>query len=219
MNQGNLEPLNPDQISSELDANYGTMIDDLNQPLIFYKNRAGALANLNERFIIVSLILPFATYAYLCTYPERWWVATCFLLFIAVLYIVQRRYFAGAVQPVLEMNSTGLVLRTLHYNMAIPWNEIQEARAHRFITWHIGIVPVDAAKTAARGTFLTQCILWLHVLLIGVYRPFGVFVAPIELHASEFPISAETLAEQINLRRAHALQLAQQRDLDILPPT
>lgn len=219
MSQENLEPLNPDPISSVHDSTYGTMIDDLNQPLIFYKNRAGALASLNAQFIIVSLILPFATYAYLCTYPERWWVATCFLLFIAFLYIVQRRYYSGAVLPVIEMNSTGLVLRTLHYNIAIPWNEIREVRAHRFIIWHIGIVPVDAAKTAARGTFLTRCVLWLHVLLIGVYRLFGVFVAPIELHASEFSISAEALAEQINLRRAHALQRTEQQDLDILPPT
>lgn len=219
MSKGNLEPLNPNEFSSEIEARYGTMIEDLDQPLILYKNRADALANLNSRFIILSLILPFATYAYLCTYPERWWVAICFLLFIAFSYIVQRRYFAGAVQPVLEMNSTGLVLRTLHYNMAILWSEIKEARAHRFIIWHIGIVPVDAAKTAARGTFPTQCVLWLHVLLIRVYRLFGVSVAPIELDASEFPISAEALAEQINLRRAHALQRAQQQDLDILPPS
>jgi hypothetical protein len=219
MSQENLEPLNPDPISSVHDASYGTMIEDLDQPLVLYTNREGSLKALHARLLATNLLAPLLIFSYLINHPERWWMAVCFMSILAFSYIVQRRYYSGAVLPVIEMNSTGLVLRTLHYNIAIPWNEIREVRAHRFIVWLIGIVPADTATTAARGTYLTQFVIWLNRSCIGFYRLFGVFVAPIELHASEFSISAEALAEQINLRRAHALQLAQQQNLDILPPT
>ncbi len=219
MSQGNLEPLNPDQISPECDASFGTMIEVLDQPLILYTNREGSLKALHARLLATNLLAAFLIFSYLIHHPERWWIAVCFMSILAFSYIEQRRYYSGAVLPVIEMNSTGLVLRTLHYNIAIPWNEIREVRAHRFIVWLIGIVPADTVATAARGTRLTQFVIWLNGACIGFYRLFGVFVAPIELHATEFPISAEALAEQINLRRAHALQLVQKRDLEILPPT
>lgn len=218
MNQGNLEPTSPDDFDSDIDASYGTRIDDLDQPLILYKNRSGSLKALHSRVKIVALLLVYPTYLFLSENPERWWMVVCYFLYLGFLYLAQRRSYLLAVRPVMEMNSEGLVLHAQYVNLSIPWNEIKEVRAHRFVVWHIGIVPINTAKTVSHASFGTKCYIWSNIFLIGFCRLFGIFVAPIELLASEFPISAEALAELINLRRSHALEQTQQNNLKILPP-
>jgi hypothetical protein len=153
-------------------------------------------------------------------HPLRWWIALSIVLISAILYIVQKRNIALSVLPVLEMNSQGLKIRTSYCRMTIPWHEIKEARAFWRLTSFIGIVPVNPATAVLYGTFATRFFTCTNILGSTIASCLGVPGAPIELHATEFPISAEALAEQINLRRAHALQLAQQqRDLNILPPS
>jgi len=206
------ENLDPNEqivkLSSEIDAHHGTMIEDLDQPLILYKNRNGALKELNIRFTVLTPIVFVHGYFALSAYPERWWMAICFLVYMVVIYSVQRRLHARAILPVAEMNSSGLILRSQTANISIQWNEIKEVRAHRYINSLVGIVLVDTAKTASRATLVTKCYIWSHVFCVGFYRLLGIFVAPIELFASEFPLSADALAEQINLRRTHFLKQA-----------
>lgn len=205
--------MSQDDFSSNEDICHGTMIGDLDKPLVLYKNRVGSLKALHRRMMLVAVGLVFLLYSFLSTYPELWWQAVCYVLFLVYLYVAQRRHFSRAVLPVLEMNSTGIVIRSFCVKISIPWNEIKEVRHHKFIVSFIGIVPIKTSKTASRGTFLTQCFIWSNLLCLYFYRLFGVFMAPIEVLASEFPISAESLSEEMNLRLTHALELARQNEL------
>jgi len=91
-------------LSSNDDICHGTMIGDLDKPLVLYKNRVGSLKALHRRMMLAAVGVVFLLYSFLSIHPELWWMAVCYVLFLAYLYIVQRRHYSRAVLPVLEMN-------------------------------------------------------------------------------------------------------------------
>lgn len=179
--------------------------EDLDQPLVLYKNRKAALAELNNRFkYLVPLQILYLWMLYTLQ-PNMSWLGIATSINMAVVYVLQRRACLMSILPVAELTRESLKLNCNTAKIEIPWSEIKEVRAHRFLIPMIGIVPFDTARTARRGSFHTRCAIWSSISCTSFYRLFGVFVAPIDLFGTEFPLSAEDFAEQIEKRRQHAL--------------
>jgi hypothetical protein len=189
---------------------HGADIEKLNEPLILYRNRPEAIGWLQKRFKFVLLL--FVPYAAIVLLVAHNWLVVCGLAaWIAFMYIWQRRAHAKSISPVIEMRPEGLVVHSVLTDFQlIQWNEIKEARAYRCIYRFVGIVPNDLGKTLARGSVATQMIGWNNVVWTPIYRLFGCFLAPINIPEQYLPLSATDVAEQINLRRLHAV--GQNRD-------
>jgi hypothetical protein len=189
------------------DTGWGTAIEDITQPLILYKDRKSSLKELNTRFLVILPLLVMNFCIIGSIDANRWWQGIVLALFLIAMYVAQRRSCLMTVAPVAELTRDTLKLHCNTANIDIPWTEIKEIRAHHFFIPHIGIVPYDIARTARRGTLTTQFRIWFNMLCMGFYSPFKIFVAPIELFGTEFPLSAEDLVEHMERRRAHAQSL------------
>ena len=197
-------------------------IENLDEPLILYRNRKALIGRVHRGYKLglVLYVMIFAVFLYalyiqnLRHFPvvqDLWmhWLALLVGLPIwaAICYRWARRTNESVV-PVIEMRSDGLVIhfQFLHFAL-IPWSEIKEARLYAFDGHsRVAIEPIDLTRTLEHGSTATR--FWIRFNdLGGLNRKLG--FAPIEIPALALPLSAEDVAEQINIRRAHALGLSQ----------
>ncbi|MDP3509533.1 MAG: hypothetical protein Q8T09_16295 [Candidatus Melainabacteria bacterium] len=232
-----MNPDEPDEIESfsdeerALSADYGTRLDRLDEPLILYPPRSGAIDALHGRFFkyivpisvlfyvvilamalttAISPFIPSASQQALST--ELWWLLILYTLSLPLMYIFVRRKLSRAVLPVLAMRQDGIEIHSLNLDIFIPWEEIKEVRTFTFIEPHLGIVPFDLKKTLARGSRYTQIFCWMNEFCARLYKSSGISVTAIFLLDCELPLSIDVVAEQIISRQAHALKLIKPED-------
>jgi hypothetical protein len=196
----------PNKADDQLDWKpYGVSIENLDEPLVLYPARSSAIDALHGRFKLIipleGIVFAFAIFVL----HWHWMLLVAYSILLALIYLWVRRKYSRAVVPILSMRSDGLEIHSLHYDMFIPWSEIKEVRPFTIIEPHVGIMPYDLKKTLARGTTRTKISGWLNASCVPLYKCVGFFVAPIFLLESELPLSAKEVAEQINMRRTHAL--------------
>ncbi len=190
---------------TDLSIGYGTRLDKLDEPLILYPARSRAFDAFNERvkFLWIPALLFYGLGTYLN--PDKLWLAIACITWLLLTYICARRFYLLSLLPILEMRSDGLSIHSFAIKLFIPWSEIKEVQSYEFGYRYIGIVPINLGKTLTRVTLGTKYYVWVSALAMPLCRFFGVFAAPINILESELPLSADDVADQINLRRAYAL--------------
>jgi hypothetical protein len=226
-----MNPDKPDEIASFPDeeralcADYGTRLDRLDEQLILYPPRSGAIEALHGRFLkyivpisvlfyVVILAMALTTAnspflpsaAQLALSTELLWLLILFTLSLPLMYILTRRKLSRAVLPVLAIRQDGIEIHSLNLDIFIPWEEIKEVRTFTFIQPHLGIVPFDLKKTLARGSRYTQIFCWMNEFCARLYNPGGISVTAIFLLDCELPLPIDVVADQIISRQAHALK-------------
>lgn len=219
-------PQAPDAVTeTAIDASWGdgSMIENLAEPLILYRNRKAVKGRAHRGFklMLVMYVMIFAVFLYalyiqnLRHFPvvqDLWmqWLALLVGLPIwgAICYRLSGRINQSVV-PVMEMRSEGLAIHTEFLDFPlIPWSEIKEARAYKFDTLAgVCIVPIDLKRTLEHGSIATRFWIRCGELFGPLNRLVG--LSSIDIPALLLPLSAEEVAEQINVRKAHALGLNQ----------
>ncbi len=232
-----MNPDKPDEIASfpdeerALSADYGTRLDRLDEPLILYPPRSGAIDALHGRFLKYILPISVLVYASVLAFSllltnspllpqskllslstELWWIVILYTVPLPLMYIFIRRKLSRAVLPVMAMRHDGIEIHSLNLDIFIPWEEIKEVRTFTFVEPHLGIMPFDLRKTLARGSLYTQIMCWMNELCARFYKPSGISVTPIFLLDCELPLSIDVVAEQIISRQAFALKLIEPED-------
>lgn len=225
------EILGPHDEENDLSIGYGTHLDRLDEPLTLYPPRSGTIDALHGRFfkyivpisvlfyvVILTMALVTANAPFMpkaaqhAMSTELWWLLILYTVLQPLMYIFIRRKLTRAVLPVMAMRPDGIEIHSLNLDIFIPWEEIKEVRTFTFIEPHLGIVPFDLKKTLARGSLYTQIICWMNELCAHIYKRSGISVTPIFLLDCELPLPIDVVAEQIILRRAHALKLIKPED-------
>lgn len=225
------EILGPHDEENDLSIGYGTHLDKLDEPLILYPPRSGAIDALHGRFskyvvpisvlfyvvilamaltTVISPFLPSAAQQAMST--ELWCLFIFYTVSLPLMYIFIRRKLSRAVLPVMVMRNDGIEIHSLNLDIFIPWEEIKEVRTYNFLEPHLGIVPFDLKKTLLRASPYTQFICWANEFCVHLCKRMQILVTPIFLLDTELPLPIDVVAEQIILRQAHALKLIKPED-------
>jgi hypothetical protein len=203
-------------------SGHNGMLDNLDETLILYLNKERALSGLHTRFkklvpglvfIAVLTAMDLYSLSYLQDYSQLPWLSAglaILVIFLTIMYVLQRASLAKSGTTILEMRSDGLVIHSFLVDFSlIPWIEIKEVQVYGRAVPCVGIVPVDLKTTLAhaQGSLATRIICWTNaVVLIPACRLLGHSLAPINILEEYFSLSANEVAEQIKQRKEHALK-------------
>lgn len=220
----------PDE-ENDLSIGYGTHLDKLDEPLILYPPRSGAIDALHGRFlkyvvpisvlfyvVILAMALTTAISPFLLSAAQQsmstelWCLFIFYTVSLPLMYIFIRRKLSRAVLPVMAMRNDGIEIHSLNLDIFIPWEEIKEVRTFTFVEPHLGIVPFELKKTLARGSLYTQFFCWSNEFCVHLYKRMQILVTPLFLLDTELPLPIDVVAEQIMLRQAHAPKLIKPED-------
>ena len=132
----------------------------------------------------------------------------------ALLYFLNVRSFKKQAKPIVTLSCEGIAVDTqaTHLGM-IRWDEIEEIRAYNFIYRYVGIVPKNSKSLAQRIGGKRAWLMSINTTCVPLYKPFGVFVAPINIPQVYLPITVDELFAHIR-----AYQAAYQEKANQFPP-
>ncbi len=192
---------------------------------VLFADRSKALSNLNKRMLFVlPLIVFFAISTFFAhgftisvhskkppflvkQVPVQFGPVTSGVLTwmpwflgaeFALLYWAQIRSFRKQAKPIVILSSDGITVDTLGTHLGlIYWHEIEEVRAYNLIYRHVGIVPKNSGALAQRLGKKQSWLFSLNAACVPLYKPFGIFVAPINIPQVYLPITADELLAHI----------------------
>jgi len=195
------------ELVPDSDSVHGASMVDLDAPLVLYNDRSNAITNLNRRLkFVIPAVLVYALL--LCASQGLLTGIICFASFsitMAIGYLMVVRRFNRATKPLLQMDETGLTIRALLTDCHLDWNNVEEARAYRFIYKFAGINP--RSISAIKGPLPVKLFLYMNYLSAMLYRLVGIKVCVINVPEQYAHLKAEEICEQIELRRQHHLAL------------
>ena len=121
-----------------------------------------------------------------------------------VIYIVTANLLKKQIKPIVVLNSAGIQINILKTQIGpIYWNEIGEIRGYSFISHRfIGIVPKNLKDISQRMEKKQVWLFELNAACIPLYKPFGIFVAPINIPMDRLAISTDELLAHIRTYQA-----------------
>lgn len=133
-----------------------------------------------------------------------------------VLYAIVLRANTKQTKPVATISRDGITVHTIGQNIGLlRWNEIADIRAYNFVHRYVGIVPKNMDAVCRRIGGRRAFMLRLNQICLPLYKPFGIFVAPINIPQEYLPISADALMTRI---AAFQLTQADEQDRSVRAP-
>lgn len=121
----------------------------------------------------------------------------------ALLYWVQVRSFRKQAKPIVILSPEGIAVDTQGTHLGlIYWHEIEEIRAYTLVYRHVGIVPKNSEQLAKRLGQKQSWLFRLNASCVPLYKPFGIFVAPINIPQVYLPITVDELLAHIQIYQA-----------------
>lgn len=172
---------------------------------VLFADRSKSLSGLNRRtlFILLPLVLLSLAFSHylasgiLTLFP---WllVGEC-----AFLYLVMARSYKKQKKPILTLSASGIEVDTTGTHLGlIYWNEIEEIRSYTCIYRFVGIVPKNTTALCQRLGMRRAWLVQLNAACIPLYKPFGLFIAPINIPQLHISLSADELLKHIQFYRA-----------------
>lgn len=198
---------------------------------VLFADKSKALSNLNKRMLLVLplVVLFFAVSAYYAhgfsvpvhtkkppflvkhvqvqfgpitsavLFGLPWFLAAEF----GLLYWVQVRSFRKQAKPIVTLSSEGIAVDTLATHLGlIYWSEIEEVRSYTLIYRYVGIVPKNSAALAQRLGKKQSLLMSMNAVCVPLYKPFGIFAAPINIPQVYLPITVDELVAHIRTYQA-----------------
>lgn len=193
---------------------------------ILYPDKRKSLGNLNKRllFMMLPIILlsfvpsvffphGFSISVHSSTAPYRVrqvlvndpvlsslfsWVPWFFVAEVVALYFVVARSYRKQTEPIVVLSRDGIAVNTqgTHLNL-IRWDEIEEVRCYNLVYRYVGIVPKNTDALLERLGKKGNWAVTLNASFAPLYRPFGVFVAAINIPQVNLSIPADDLLTHI----------------------
>ena len=206
---------------------------------VLFADKSKALGNLNKRMLLVLPIVVLfcavsAYYAHGFTVPVHtkkppflvkhvqvqfdpvtsavlsgvpWFLAIEF----GLLYWAQVRSFRKQAKPIVTLSSDGIAVDTQATHLGlIYWSEIEEIRSYTLIYRYVGIVPKNSAALAQRLGKKQSWLMSMNAACVPLYKPFGIFTAPINIPQVYLPITADELLAHIRTYQAAYQEKANQ---------
>ncbi len=199
------------------------------EPYILYADKSKSLRGLNKRMLWIGLpmmLLMFAFFGALshgfsvplprtAAHPRGGtvyipgghlgflsWIPWFFVLEFVLLYMVVLRSTKKQSKPIVTLNQEGITVDTMATHIGlIRWDEIKEIRAYNFIYRYVGIVPKDTSALCRRVGAKASWVIRLNDWCIPLYKPFGIFIAPINIPQVYLSITVDELMRTIEAYR------------------
>ena len=114
------------------------------------------------------------------------------------LYFMSVRSYKNQSKPIVTLSSEGIGVDTQGSHLVlIYWDEIEEVRNYNLIYRYVGIVPKNLNALIQRLGMRRAWLLRFNAACIALYKPFGLFVAPINIPQVHLSISADELLSHI----------------------
>ena len=121
----------------------------------------------------------------------------------ALLYRIMVRSYKKQKKPIIILVARGIEVDTSGTHLGlIYWNEIEEICSYTFIYRFVGIVPENTAALCQRLGRRRAWMLQVNAACLPLYKPLGLFVAPINIPQLHLSITADELLKHIQLYRA-----------------
>ena len=172
---------------------------------VLFADQNKSVSGLNKRmlfFLLPLILLSFAFSHFLASgiltlFP---WllVGEC-----ALLYLVMIRSFKKQKKPIITLSARGIEVDTSGTHLGlIYWNEIEEIRNYTCIYRFVGIVPKNTTALCQRLGMRRAWLVQMNAACIPLCKPFGLFVAPINIPQLHISLSADELLKHIQFYRA-----------------
>lgn len=127
----------------------------------------------------------------------------------ALLYFVMVRSYRKQKKPIITLSARGIEVDTSGTHLGlIYWNEIEEIRSYTFIYRFVGIVPKNTNALCQRLGTRRAWMLQINAACLPLYKPFGLFIAPINIPQAHISLSADELLKHIQFYRAAYSQIS-----------
>ena len=121
----------------------------------------------------------------------------------AFFYVLMARSYLKQKKPIIILSAEGISVDTSGTHLGlIRWDEIEEVRSYTFIYRVVGIVPKNYRALYQRLGTRRSWLLNLNSMCISLYKPFGLFVAPINIPQVHLSITADELLAHIRAYQA-----------------
>ena len=121
----------------------------------------------------------------------------------ALLYLVMVRSYKKQKNPIITLSARGIEVDTSGTHLGlIYWNEIEEIRNYTCIYRFVGIVPKNTIALCQRLGMRRAWLVQMNAACIPLCKPFGLFVAPINIPQLHISLSADELLKHIQFYRA-----------------
>jgi hypothetical protein len=136
---------------------------------------------------------------------------------VLIVWLIAGRAQRKQIKPLVVLSPQGISIDTTAQHLGLlTWDEIAEVRTYNLCYRYVGVVPRDTQALCRRLGTRRSWLLWLNAACIPLYKPFGIFVAPINIPQVYLPVTADELAATI-----HRYQAAYVRtpNWEALPPS
>lgn len=129
------------------------------------------------------------------------WLPLFVVAEFVVVYAVAVNLLRKQIKPIVVLNSDGIQINIMKSQIGpIHWHEIEEMHAYRFMGYQfIGIIPKSLREITQRMEKNLAWLLQVNAACVPLYKPFGIFVAPINVPMDRFSISTAELLAQLRI--------------------